>query len=253
MTAFASGLPTAGFGCYSTPIATSARSRGKRVKCLSANDNTTVAALSETSLRNVYVLLRHGESKPNVSGTIISKPSAGFLLEHGLTHRGRSQAQRSAQDLEALMKKEKLERILMLSSDFSRAFETACAVRDELPRAEVRVDIRLRERFFGSYEGQTNAMYEKVWRGDVLRDGSNEAAGVESVFSVRGRVIQCVREQEVLARASGRRLVVLASHGDALQIAETYFRKLCPTQHRELPHLGNCEPRLLSPRHSSLL
>lgn len=242
MTAFAVTVSLLPFGAIST------LSRSRR-DCRHRAARTTASIPPPAPLRNVNVLLRHGESIPNITGTIVSTAASGSLDANGLTDVGRLQAEEAARNLKDLMDRHGLPRMLVLSSDFSRAFETACILRDVVSAVELRQDARLRERFFGIHDGRSNRFYEDVWRADASEEeGCHKATGVESVFSVRGRMVQCIREQEMLSRSSGtRQLIVLSSHGDALQIAETFFHGICPSRHRELPHLGNCELRVHPP------
>jgi glucosyl-3-phosphoglycerate phosphatase len=201
--------------------------------------------------KNTYVLLRHGQSKANVRGVIVSRPSIGVREEHGLTEKGREQAAAAGRRINELLKLSGQSPVVF-TSDFSRAFETACIVSQCLERtAELRVDSRLRERNFGYLEGSPSSVYESVWANDSIlgTDGfvaSQRAAGaddVESVYSVRGRMLQVVSECNVFF---ANRLVLLVGHGDALQILETAFRGLRPWDHRSLAHLSNCEVRQVS-------
>jgi glucosyl-3-phosphoglycerate phosphatase len=199
---------------------------------------------------NRFVLLRHGQSRPNVAGLIVSRPSAGVEAKNGLTAAGREQAVTASGDLRAMLAPG--ERVLVLSSDFSRAWETASIVADLIPGSELRQDVRLRERFFGLYEGQSSSRYEDVWEQDAglgTRRGTEwhlGSKGVESVYCVRARMSQVVREVNSLHSC---RLVLLVSHGDALQILQTLASDLPAFRHRELGHLENGEvrPLLLEP------
>lgn len=195
---------------------------------------------------NTLILLRHGESTANVASVIVSRPSIGVKSEHGLTAKGREQATNAGRQLNELSKASG-QIPLVLSSDFSRAYETACIAADQIDgQPKVRVDTRLRERFFGAYDGLSSTLYESVWEQDVVL-GTDEpqvwaagAKGVESVYSVSARMSQVVKE--VNAQFTNH-IVCLVSHGDALQILQASSRALPPWQHRTLQHLGNCEVR----------
>lgn len=195
---------------------------------------------------NSFVLLRHGESKPNVRGIIVSLPSAGVEEQHGLTAKGKEQAVLAGQQLEELANTSG-QKPLLVSSDFSRAYETASAALSQISdSSEVRVDTRLRERFFGRYEGQSSALYEEVWKQDeAMGSGAphleaSGADGAESVYAVSARMSEVVKELDALFE---NRLITLVSHGDALQVLQTHFMKMPPWQHRRLQHLNNCELR----------
>jgi broad specificity phosphatase PhoE len=67
--------------------------------------------------------MRHGQSKANLKEIIISHPENGLLEKYGLTELGRQQARQSAAS--SPLTKD----TLILSSDFSRARQTAEIVR----------------------------------------------------------------------------------------------------------------------------
>lgn len=66
-----------------------------------------------------------------------------------------------------------------MSSDFSRAVETAEAIVAEVNSFAVMTDARLRERFFGALELTSSDNYSKVWAED-LQSSAHTAFGVES-------------------------------------------------------------------------
>ena len=57
--------------------------------------------------------------------------------------------------------------ILLVTSDFTRAMDTACGVHVALASshgvAPASVDVRLRERFFGDHNGLDHSRYKIVW------------------------------------------------------------------------------------------
>ena len=57
--------------------------------------------------------------------------------------------------------------LIIFASDFKRTAETANIIREKLNCAtEVQLDVRLRERYFGEYEGTSTQNYNKVWEND---------------------------------------------------------------------------------------
>jgi broad specificity phosphatase PhoE len=164
--------------------------------------------------------------------------------------------------------------LVILSSDFLRAKETAEAVLqavryhnneiissrigvnkggdDEESRIipiyqnDVIYDLRLRERSFGNCDGTADQNYAAVWAQDV-KDSSLEPLGAESVHSVRRRVTDCVVEwnDRLVQEQSDPCLVVLVAHGDVLQILQTAFEKLPGTMHRTIPHLDTATLQVL--------
>lgn len=238
---------------------------------------------------NTYVLLRHGESKANVARLIVSDPSNGRKAEYGLTERGRGQAtQAGCQLLHALRCRAwraersngsaQLEpeppssgedshdvsppddyptsglrdRVRIITSDFSRARETA----DEVARVigqeyavDVVEDIRLRERSFGKYELRSSDCYNDVWDADLkAQSGFRDCVyNVEPAPSVARRVSSVVQETEAESDLARYAVVILVSHGDSLQILQTCFLGMSPYRHRSVEHLENCELRIVGP------
>ena len=115
-------------------------------------------------LRHRYFALRHGQSAANVSGTISSDPALATVA-HGLTETGQEQAASAsgamAPGLSWAGSSSGLTHLVIYSSDFTRAWETA-----QIFAAGVRggwggtgkvvvgptPELRLRERWFGDYD-----------------------------------------------------------------------------------------------------
>lgn len=132
---------------------------------------------------------------------------------------------------------------IIICSPFKRTKDTAFALSRELGNVDVEEDDRLRERFFGTFDGQSNSAYEHVWSLD-LKDSSHTNYQTESVDAVRKRMWSVILDLE--SRYSCRN-IVLVSHGDPLQILETRFLNVPGTLHRQaiLP-LGVCDVRQVS-------
>lgn len=186
-------------------------------------------------LKNNYFALRHGFSQANEAKLIISSPEEG-TARWALTHQGREQAQ-SAFPCPPLDKE-----TLIITSDFTRARETAEIAAAALNSSAPEINIKLRERFFGNYDKQTDSLYPEVWKEDKLNN-DNCAERVESPSSVAIRTSALIEEIE--SRESGKN-ILLVSHGDALQILQTVFAGIPPKEHRSLPHLNTGEVRKLS-------
>eukprot|EP00904_Undaria_pinnatifida_P004958 jgi/Undpi1/1592/HiC_scaffold_11.g04982.m1 len=188
------------------------------------------------------------DSKPNVSGKIVSLMEGGVDPANGLTEEGLAQAQKAGRELKEV-----------LTSPFSRARETAEAIRECLD-CELREEGDLRERGFGEFEGRDDApSYQKVWALDAL-SSHHDQFGVEPASEVAARAAAVVKR--VLKEVSIRRrfytgegqpfppgpsAVVLVSHGDALQLLQCLLAGRPLEQHRSLPHLENCGVRALRP------
>uniref|UniRef100_A0A0G4HQD3 Uncharacterized protein n=1 Tax=Chromera velia CCMP2878 TaxID=1169474 RepID=A0A0G4HQD3_9ALVE len=179
--------------------------------------------------RHRYVGLRHGQSKANVEGIISSEPSIG-CVRHGLTEMGREQARSSASSLKDLLSESELKSAEFISSDFTRARETAVECMGELSRLlspqwippPLRIDQGLRERFFGDLDGLPLSKYHIVWPIDSL-DARNARHRVESVNATADRVgrLLCALERE--GEPGVRKTFVLVSHADTLQIMQSFL------------------------------
>lgn len=172
-------------------------------------------------LNNSYFALRHGESVPNVKKIICSAPQAALdPVVGGLTDKGREQAAAAAAELTAILKQSGLpfEKVILVSSDFARARETASVVQQKLRirQQDFVLEAGLRERDFGLYEGQSSECYPLVWAHDCLNSRHTHEQ-VESVASVFERTMDVVLQCE--QRYAGA-VIVLVSHGDTLQVSD---------------------------------
>jgi probable phosphoglycerate mutase len=188
---------------------------------------------------NTYYVMRHGQSKANELGIIVSRLATDAGGDYGLSGRGRRQA-RDAAGRSGLGSG-----TLIYSSDFTRARETAEIVRAELRAPAVTLTPALRERCFGDWEGTSNENYAVVWAADET-DPGHRAGNVEPVTAVLARATALVASLD--ARHAGRD-ILLVSHGDTLQILQAGMQGIDPAGHRGLPHLGTAEIRALPRAH----
>ena len=189
-----------------------------------------------TQLNNTYFAFRHGQSRANVEGIIISDPKVG-TVDYGLTDEGRRQVFDSLAGADAFD-----ETCLIVSSDFLRARQTAEIIRDQLGVPEITFEERLRERFFGEWEGKCHANYSKAWKKDAF-DPDREYNGAETSRAVRERMWSVV---QMLEGRYQRRTVILVSHGDPLMLLQTAFNELGPEHHRSLPYIETAQWRKLN-------
>ena len=131
---------------------------------------------------------------------------------------------------------------LIVTSDFARARESARIAQGLLgTQDDSVVTPKLRERFFGKWDGQHHDNYNSVWAEDA-KDGAHTHNAVESTQEVLARTTSLVLDLE--AGYTGRN-VLLVSHGDTLQILQTAFERVPPANHRLLPPLRTGEIRRL--------
>ena len=159
------------------------------------------------------IAVRHGETAWNVDARIQGQ------LDIPLNHKGRWQAHRVAR---ALAGRDPVS--ALYSSDLSRARDTAGSIA-EATGLEVVTEAGLRERAFGSFEGQTFTEVETSWPEQTMRwrqrDPDWTPPGGESLTRVRERVLQITH---ALAERHIGEQIVLVSHGgvlDALYRAAT--------------------------------
>jgi probable phosphoglycerate mutase len=199
-------------------------------------------------LGNRYFGMRHGESKANVAGLIVSRIETDRSGDYGLSDRGRLQSAEAARICGLTG------RTVICSSDFARAWQTAQIVRERIGAAEVIAAEALRERSFGELDGSPATGYTRVWAADQA-EAAGEAGtgtahgpapdGVEPVTAVLDRTVALITELESLH--SGRD-ILLVSHGDTLAILQAGFDGLDPSRHRSVPPFGTAEIRPLRPR-----
>ncbi|HEX4830073.1 MAG TPA: histidine phosphatase family protein [Trebonia sp.] len=189
-------------------------------------------------LRNRYSVMRHGQSKANARGIIVSRIETDASGDYGLTGLGREQARAAARACPLPAG------TLVCSSDFARAWQTAQIVAACLGSPPVAPAAALRERSFGSWEGTAVANYDQVWADDAA---GRAGEGVEPAPDVLARATAYVLDLE---REHAGRDILLVSHGDTAQILLAGFLRRPPATHRSLPPLATAEirPLVLAPR-----
>ncbi|WP_264429367.1 histidine phosphatase family protein [Halomonas qaidamensis] len=171
--------------------------------------------------RNRYLLMRHGHSQANERGLIISSPERG-LYDFGLSPLGEKQLLAVAQQWRWPTPTK------VLHSDFLRTTQTAERVASVFDLT-LEKEERLRERYFGEFDGQADRYYPDVWALDA-QDAEHQQHQVEPVSKVAARM--CVVINELERRCEGETVLVV-SHGDPLQILLTALADRPLAQHRE--------------------
>jgi broad specificity phosphatase PhoE len=185
-------------------------------------------------LANTFSVMRHGQSRANVAGIIVSRIENDRLGDYGLTAEGRAQALAAARSC-ALPPD-----TVICSSDFARARQTAEIVRARLGANDVEIAQALRERCFGEMEGSSTDNYARAWAADET--GAAPPGQVEPADAVLDRMTALVLDLD--RRHTGRH-ILLVSHGDPLQILQAGFLRMNPSAHRSLPGLQTAEIRRL--------
>jgi probable phosphoglycerate mutase len=191
-------------------------------------------------LHNRYFVMRHGESRPNVQGIILSDFYTAQLNAYSLTKEGERQVRASTEIAKTCGALD--HETIIIASPLSRCRRTAEIVAETLETSiQPLSDERLRERWFGKFEQTSTANYEHVWRNDRINPAHADA-DVESAICVQERGASLIRELEFRFR---QKTILLISHGDTLQILQTGFARRSPATHRELKHLEEAEIRQL--------
>jgi len=182
---------------------------------------------------NRYFGMRHGTSRAMEQGIIISSMAEGTDPEYGLADGGREEV------LDSIDRSGLSSDTLIVSSPFSRAFESAVTAERRLGARAVQCAIELTERFFGELDGKSTDNYESVWARDQL-DGALAYMGVEPADLVAVRGLRLIKK---LDEEYDGATILLVSHGDPLQILETVRRGHLAGKHRALFPLAPGEIR----------
>jgi broad specificity phosphatase PhoE len=173
------------------------------------------------------LLVRHGGTDWNRDGRWLGGSDAR------LTDVGREQARALAQQLDG-------EIDVLYSSDLARARETAEIVAAKLG-LEVRLDPRLRERGFGSWEGLTTTEIEERFADAHRRWLAGEGAGAddaEAFEDFSARVEDFL--SDVLRLHPGEEVLVV-SHGGSIRVIHALAAGVDYVRdHRLIPGVPNC-------------
>ncbi|MCA5893704.1 histidine phosphatase family protein [Isoptericola sp. NEAU-Y5] len=175
------------------------------------------------------VLVRHGRTAYNATLRLQGQ------IDIPLDDVGRWQA---AEGAAALASSHRADRIV--TSDLTRAADTAAAYAASYGGPVVQTDARLRERSFGAWEGLLASEIRESWPDeyDAWRRGAEPAAaGAESKADVAARMLAAVAEH---AESMGEdETLVLVSHGAAISLGVTALLGLDATAWRGLSGMHN--------------
>ena len=134
------------------------------------------------------------------------------------------------------------EKLVIVSSDFKRAGETADILHSQLQvKTPLRLEPGIRARDFGRLHMTETENYRRVWDLDAV-DPTHTDFGNESLMDI---VMRASRFIQSLDEEFTDKIIVLVSHGDVLRIVSTLFLGLSPSEYTTLPELYNCEIREL--------
>jgi glucosyl-3-phosphoglycerate phosphatase len=199
--------------------------------------------LNLKNLKHTYFAVRHGHSKPNEQGIIVTKSEIAVSDEYGLTEKGFEQARLSGK-LFRLQTNIGPSNVIIIHSPFSRAKETAFTISEELGCKVFGVNNRLSERYFGDLDMTSDKGYQSVWEHDRL-DPDSKFANAESPNEVLSRMLKVIEDCEKLDEEYGSN-ILLVGHADSIHILETAFRNIEVQFHRDIPYMRNGEIRGLN-------
>lgn len=175
------------------------------------------------------VLLRHGQTDYNANARIQGQ------VDIELNEIGREQA-RMARDTVAGLRPTRV-----ISSDLSRAADTASAVTD----LAVVCDPRLRERSFGPWEGLTRDEIEAGWPEEyqLWRGGGEPGLGIESKRECGERVAAGILDH--VSELADDETLLVCSHGSAITNAIHILLGLNPDEVALVRGLDNARVAVL--------
>ncbi|MEW6525171.1 MAG: histidine phosphatase family protein [Spirochaetota bacterium] len=187
-------------------------------------------------LHNTYLCMRHAQSTANEKHIIISDPATG-VSNYGLTQEGERQV------LQAIVTTKEMQNITYIyTSDFLRAYQTAILVAKHCTNVPIIPDSRLRERYFGQFEGTNSENYHKVWDMDCKLEFDAACYDVEPIQAVARRMLSFLLDCE---KNLTNQKILIVSHGDPLQILYAIASGLAAHKFKSLPHFTNAEVRIL--------
>lgn len=173
------------------------------------------------------ILWRHGQTEWNPLGRFQGQ------IDVALSDLGRQQAADIAARLAAVPPD------ALVSSDLSRAADTAAALA-RLTGLPMHVDARLRERFFGDWQGRRLPEIAERWPAEYARWQAGDPSpgcGIEDAELLVKRAGEALRE--AADRFAGG-TVVVATHGGAARAGIASLLGWPPEVQRTLAVLANC-------------
>lgn len=191
-------------------------------RCSSCANTTVIGSVDEinqraTPLKNVYLLMRHGESESNIQGVSSSNVATDI---YPLTEKGKQQARESAEAMKAAGNIPDV----IFYSPMKRTTETARAVQEVLglPEDRIVMEERILEYQVGKYDGRPNAEHLEEFSSRE-EQFTKALPGGESFNDIRRRVIGFLRECE--EKYQGKTLMFV-SHAAPIWLIETGVKGL---------------------------
>jgi glucosyl-3-phosphoglycerate phosphatase len=195
-------------------------------------------------MNNKFYTMRHGFSIPNNLDIIVSNIDSGINKNNGLTIEGKNQVLNSINLFKSQSKLDN-KNLIILSSPFSRAIETAEIIAFELGVSllDIKIEQNLKERFYGNFDLKSSLYYQKTWSNDTKYGRLSTMENVESVEVVGQRMLKVIND---LDNKFKNKSIILVSHGDPICILESYFWNYNITIEGKKPTIRNAEIRSLN-------
>ena len=196
------------------------------------------ALRSRTVLHNHYHEMRHTDAESNAKRILAGDPAIA-LTGFGATSEGKAKLAHIVRQ-----RHEAGEPVpdLIVATDLRRGAESAHLYSKTLGGAPVVIlDPRLRERFWGVWEGTDENNCFHVYAHD-RRDLHSHPHQAETVASMVGRVSSLILDLE--QTYTGKR-IVLIGHADILQMVDFVFSQPDIAHYTDIPYLKNAEIRKL--------
>lgn len=174
---------------------------------------------------NRLILWRHGQTTWNASGRFQGNEDVE------LSEVGRAQAAAAADRLASLGVTQ------IVASDLRRAADTAKSLA-AVTGLEITYDVRLRERFYGPWQGLTRAEISERWPVESARwqaGASVVGLGIETIDDLAKRTVAAFGD----AAATGE-VVVVATHGGCARVGCGAMLGWPGSMTRTLSVLSNC-------------
>ena len=168
-------------------------------------------------------------ARPISYGKFFSLIQAALKLEANLT-------------ADTVTAEELTEKLVIVSSDFKRAIETAQIMQSHFkPNTPIKTDVALRERDFGEFN-------RAPWREalPIIRENErvNPTERVRGCEPVPEMVVRVMRVLKTIEEEYTDKIVVIISHSNPLQVLWAICNRVSPTERfKDLKHFKNCEVR----------
>ena len=134
------------------------------------------------------------------------------------------------------------EKIVVITSDFKRTFETAQFIHSHFKvKAPLRTDILLRERGLGEFHLRP---WQEAYSVLLEQDRINPTQSVSGCETVSEMVVRVTRVLKTIEEEYTDKIVVLVSHGDPLQVLWAICNGVPPNERYDhLKNFRNCDIR----------